>query len=143
MILLLLIAAGAVRAMLSGPPAEVPALAAKMAPDSKPHGATACLTVAKSAKQVERPARFSGFAVHPTAPLLEALRLPPRTVAEIMSLTHPSALASTSAETAGAPMAEQRPAPKPVTKAKRKRTLAARAPQPLPWWQEWSWIRVR
>jgi hypothetical protein len=34
-------------------------------------------------------------------------------------------------------------APKAAAKAKPKRKVAAREPEPVPWWQEWSWIKVR
>jgi len=142
-VLLVLIASGAVGAMLSGAPDEVPALAAAKASAQKPRSAGASLTVAKVAKKVEAPAPLSGFATHAAAPSSEAVRLPPQTVADMMSITHPLALDPTSTETAATPVAEQPPAPKPAAKAKRKRTLAAREPQPLPWWQEWSWIRLR
>jgi len=142
-VLLVLIAVGAVRAMLSGAPDEVPALAAAKASAQKPHSAAASLTVAKAPKKVEAPAPLSGFATHAAAPSSEAVRLPPQTVADMMSITHPLALDPTSTETAATPVAEQPPAPKPAAKAKRKRTVAAREPQPLPWWQEWSWIRLR
>jgi hypothetical protein len=34
-------------------------------------------------------------------------------------------------------------ATRPAVKAKPKRKLPGPEPQQLPWWQRWSWIRVR
>ncbi len=140
-VILVLIAAGAVGAMLSGPPAEAPPLAAPKAPDPRPQAA-ASLTLAKTAK-VERPAPLSGFAILPAASAPDALWLPPQTVADIMSMTRPLTLEPVISETAPASMAAEPLPSKQANKAKRKRTLVAREPEPLPWWQEWSWIKLR
>jgi hypothetical protein len=175
-----LIAAGAVHAMLSAPPAEAPALERKAlepravepravepravepkalepkalepkdpepralkptAFEPMPHVA-ASLTLAKTA-EIERPAPLSGFAILPPACSPDALWPPPQTVADMMSMTRPLASEPMCPETAPASIAAEPLAPQQANKAKRKRTLAAREPEPLPWWQEWSWIRLR
>ena len=138
---LLLIAAGAVGATLSSPPAEAPALAAQShAPP--PHAAPSFIMVQKSRKETERPAPVRGFAVVATAPSFEAPRVPAQTVADLMAMTGPVPLAPIGPK-AAAPLAEKSLATKQAAKAKPKRKLAARPPQPLPWWQQWSWMRLR
>jgi hypothetical protein len=71
------------------------------------------------------------------------LRAPPQTIADMMAMAEP--LPSPSAETEAAPprLAEEPVAPKRAAKAKPKRKVAARESNPVPWWQQWSWIRVR
>jgi len=166
-----LIAAGAVHAMLSGPPAQAPAHSApkaiesralkpkapeSRAPESralqpraleptasgpKPHAA-ASLAVEKTA-EIERSAPLSGFAMLPAACSPDSPWLPPQTVSAMMSMTRPLAPEPMCPETAPASIAAEPLPPKQANPAKRKRSLAARDLEPLPWWQEWSWIKLR
>ena len=139
---LLLIAAGAVRAMLAGPPTEAPEPHAPKVTESEAY-APASQTVTKS-KKPERGDRVSGLAILPAAPPLKALELPARTVSGMMTITRPLSLAPDETEAVPVTRPERPPAPKQAAKtAKPKRKVAARDPEPLPWWQEWSWIRVR
>ena len=139
---LLLIAAGAVGATLSSPPAEAPSLAAQKSPAPPPHAAASSVMVQKSRKETERPGPVRGFAVVAAAPSFEVPRVPARTVADLMAMTGPVPLAPVGPE-AAAPLAEKPLATKQAAKGKPKRKLAARPPQPLPWWQRWSWMRLR
>ena len=138
---LLLIAAGAVGATLSNPPAEAPSFAAQRLQFPPPHAAPSSIMVQKSRKETERPAPVRGFAVVATAPSFEAPRVPAQTVADLMAMTGPVPLAPIGPK--AAPLAEKPLATKQAAKAKPKRKLAARPPQPLPWWQQWSWMRLR
>jgi hypothetical protein len=145
---LLVVAAGVLRAMFSGSPSEELAVTAREIPEATPHAAAATLTVAKPATiatPAEQPDKASGFAVLETAPSIDALRTPPETIADmvVMAMAEPVASPSGAAEAAPAPTAEQPLPPKQAMKTKPKRKLAAREPEPLPWWQQWSWIRVR
>ena len=155
LIALCLIAAGAVRATLSSPTGEAPALAAKKArplpPPKKaqallPPAAETSITVPKTPRPVKRPTAISGSVILARPSQFEPVQMPPRTVADMASISRPLALASPEPESA--PIAEKPVAAKPVVakpavKPKPKRKLARRQPQPLPWWQQWSWIRVR
>ena len=139
---LLLIAAGAVGATLSSPPAEAPALAAQKSQPPLPQAAPSSIMVQKSRKETERPGPVRGFAVVAAAPSFEAPRVPAQTVADLIAMTGPVPLAPVGPE-AAAPPAEKPLATKQAAKGKPKRKLAARPPQPLPWWQQWSWMRLR
>jgi hypothetical protein len=156
-ITIFLVAAGASRATRSSPPAKAPVLAAPK------QAAAASVTVPKTPGRAKRPTSVAGFAVHPTASTFDPLLLPAHTVADMMLITSPLALAPMGPETATAPIAEgplaTRPAVKaktatapiaegplatrPAVKAKPKRKLPGPEPQQLPWWQRWSWIQVR
>jgi hypothetical protein len=161
-ITIFLVAAGASRATRSSPPAKAPVLAAPKVPDPR-QAAAASVTVPKTPGRAKRPTSVAGFAVHPTASTFDPLLLPAHTVADMMLITSPLALAPMGPETATAPIAEgplaTRPAVKaktatapiaegplatrPAVKAKPKRKLPGPEPQQLPWWQRWSWIQVR
>ena len=156
------VAAGASRATRSSPPAKAPVLAAPKVPDLR-QAAAASVTVPKTPGKAKRPTSVVGFAVHSTASTFDPLLLPAHTVADMMLITSPLARAPMGPETATAPIAEDplatRPAvkaktatapiaedplaPRPAVKAKPKRKLLGPEPQQLPWWQRWSWIRVR
>jgi hypothetical protein len=176
-ITIFLVAAGASRATRSSPPAKAPVLAAPK------QAAAASVTVPKTPGRAKRPTSVAGFAVHAAASAFDPLLLPAQTVADMMLITSPLALAPMGPETATAPIAEEplatrpavkaktatapiaedplatRPAVKaktatapiaedplatrPAVKAKPKRKLPGPEPQQLPWWQRWSWIRVR
>jgi hypothetical protein len=147
---LFIVAAGVVRAIFSSAPAEDTARVAQEMTEPGP-GAPATLTVVKS-KRPESPPSHSGFAVIEASPRTEVSRAPPQTIADMiaMSETLPSPSVATE-ETAPPPVVEEPVAPKPAAKAKAaaaakakpKRKVAARDPEPAPWWQEWSWIKVR
>ena len=157
-ITIFLVAAGASRATRSTPPAKAPVLAASKVPDPR-EAAAASVTVPMTPGTAKRPTSVAGFAVHPTASTFDPLLLPAHTVADMMLITSPLALAPMGPETATAPIVEDflatRPAGKaktatapiagtrPAVKAKPKRKLPGPEPQQLPWWQRWSWIRVR
>ena len=142
-ITLFIVAAVAIRATTSSPPAKAPVLAAPKV--SGPRQAAASMTVVpKTPGRAQRPTSFAGFAVLATASASEPLLLPAQTVADMMLITSPSALAPMGPETTTAPIAKEPLATKPAVKAKpKKRKLAGPEPQQLPWWQRWSWIRVR
>ena len=181
-ITIFLVAAGASRATRSTPPAKAPVLAASKVPDPR-QAAAASVTVPMTPGTAKRPTSVAGFAVHPTASTFDPLLLPAHTVADMILITSPLALAPMGPETATAPIVEDflatrpagkaktatapiaedplatRPAgkaktatapiaedplaPRPAAKAKPKRKLLGPEPQQLPWWQRWSWIRVR
>jgi len=146
LIALCLIAAGAVRATLSSPTGEAPALAAKKARSLLPPAAETSITVPKTPRPVKRPTAISGSVILARPSQFEPVQMPPRTVADMASISRPLALASPEPESA--PIAEKPVAAKPVVakpavKPKPKRKLARRQPQSLPWWQQWSWIRLR
>jgi len=134
-IILLLIAAGAVRATISSPPAEAPVLVAPKVAAPAQHAAAISVTVPKVPIKTERSAPVSGFAVLAETSASEPVLLPAQTIADMMSITSPLALASMEPETSSAPIAEEPPTTKPAVKAKAKRKLVRREPQPLPWWQ--------
>jgi hypothetical protein len=161
---LLIVAAGVLRAIFSSPPADETARVAQDMIEPGP-GAPATLTVVKS-KRAEPPPSHSGFAVIEAAPRTEVSRAPPQTIADMIAMADSLPLPSVAAEEPPQPAAAERPqpvagerpqslaagpvAPKPTAKAKTaaakakpKRKVAARDPEPLPWWQEWSWIKVR
>ena len=100
------------------------------------------IMVQKSRKETERPGPVRGFAVVAVAPSFEAPRVPAQTVTDLIAMTGPVPLAPVGPE-AAAPPAEKPLATKQAAKGKPKRKLAARPPQPLPWWQQWSWMRLR
>lgn len=144
----LVVAAGVLRAMFSNSPSEELSVTAREVPEARPKAAAATLTVAKPvtiATSAEQPDKASGFAVLDMAPSIDALRSPPETIADmvVMATAEPVTSPSVAPEAPPAPAAEQPLPPKQVAKTKPKRKLAARQPEPLPWWQQWSWIRVR
>jgi len=160
-ITIFLVAAGASRAMRSIPPAKAPVLAASKVPDPR-QAAAASVTVPKTPGSGKGPTSVAGFAIYATESAFHPLLLPAQTVADMMLIASPLALAPIWPETGTAPIAEEplatRPAvkaktatasiaeapfAKPAVKIKPKRKLPAPEPQQLPWWQRWSWIRVR
>ncbi|MGE3529273.1 MAG: hypothetical protein AB7G54_07575, partial [Methyloceanibacter sp.] len=141
---LLIVAAGVLRAVFSVPPSAETARVAQEATEPSPARAT--LTVAKSprkpAPQTEPPASRAGFAVLEAAPSpAEAPRARPQTIAEMMTLAEPLASSSDAAGAAPPSLADEPVAPKRAPKVKPRRKVAARE-EPIPWWQQWSWIRV-
>jgi hypothetical protein len=145
---LFIVATGVVRAMFSSAPAEETARVAQEMTEPGP-GAPATLTVVKS-KRAEPPQSHSGFAVIEASPRTEVQRAPPQTIADMIAMSESLPSPSVATEAAPRPMAEEPVAPKPAAKAKPaaakakpKRKVAAREPEPVPWWQEWSWIKVR
>jgi hypothetical protein len=155
-----LAAAGAVHAMLSTPPAVTPASAAPKAlepnalepkalelkalettPEQAPPAAA--LPVVIKTAEIERSDSLSGFAILPAACSPDTLWLPPQTVADMLSMTRSLVFEPAISETAPAAMAADPLPPTQANKARRKRTLVAREPKPLPWWQDWSWIKLR
>jgi hypothetical protein len=146
---LLIVAAGVVRAMFSSAPAEETSRVAQEMTEPGPD-APATLTVVKS-KRAEPPPSHSGFAVIEASPRTEVSRAPPQTIADMIAMSESLALPSVATEGPPPPLAEEPVAPKPAAKAKAvaaakakpKRKVAAREPEPVPWWQEWSWIKVR
>jgi hypothetical protein len=144
----LIVAAGVLRAIFSSAPPDDTARLAQEMTEPGP-GAPATLTVAKS-KRTEPPRSHSGFAVLDAAPRTEPLRAPPQTIADMIamaeSLPAPSVAIEEPSERSAAESVPPKPTAKPkatAAKAKPKRKVAARDPEPLPWWQEWSWIKVR
>jgi len=139
-----LIAAGAVRATISSLPAEAPVPAAPKVPGPPQHAAAVSVTVPKAPGKAQRSTPASGFAVLAATSAPEPLLLPAQTIADMMLITSPLALAPMEPETTTAPVAGESLAAKPTVKAKPKRKLARREPQQqLPWWQRLPWIRVR
>jgi hypothetical protein len=145
---LLIVAAGVLRAIFSSAPPDDTARLAQEMTEPGP-GAPATLTVAKS-KRTETPPSHSGFAVLDGAPRTEALRAPPQTIADMIAMAESLPAPPVATEAAPPSLAAEPVAPKPTAKAKPtaakakpKRKVAARDPEPLPWWQEWSWIKVR
>ena len=159
LVVLCFIAAGAVRAMLVSPVGEAPALAAKKAqpvPPLKkaaplpPPRTAASMTVAKTPPPAKPPTAISGSVFLPKSSEFAPVQWPSRTVADMTLLTRPLALASEEPdpEPAPAPIAKDPVAAKPVmakpaARPRPKRKVARRQPQPVPWWQQWSWIRLR
>lgn len=142
---LLIVAAGMFRAICLGPtPTETARVAQEAAEPDFPARAT--LTVAKSPRKAEpktdQPASHAGFALLDAAPPAEGLRARPQTIAEMIALTESLAASSDATEAAPPSLTEEPVAPKPAPKAKPKRKVAARE-EPVPWWQQWSWIKVR
>jgi hypothetical protein len=146
---LLIVATGVVRAFFSSAPAEDTARVAQEMTEPGP-GAPATLTVVKS-KRAEPPPSHSGFAVLEASPRTEVSRAPPQTIADMIAMSETLPSPSVATESAPPPVIEQPVAPKPAAKAKAanatskakpKRKVAAREPE-VPWWQEWSWIKVR
>jgi hypothetical protein len=145
---LLIVAAGVVRAIFSSAPAEDTARVAQEMTEPGPD-APATLTVVKS-KRAEPPPSHSGFAVLEASPRTEVSRAPPQTIADMIAMSESLPSPSVATEAAPPPLIEEPVAPKPTAKAKAaaakakpKRKVAAREPEPVPWWQEWSWIKVR
>jgi hypothetical protein len=141
-----------VRAFFSSPPAEETARVAQEMTEPGPD-APATLTVVKS-KRAEPPPSHSGFAVIEASPRSEVSRAPPQTIADMIAMSESLPSPSVATEAAPPPLADEPIAPKPAAKAKAaapkaaakakpKRKVAAREPEPVPWWQEWSWIKVR
>jgi hypothetical protein len=137
---LLLVVHGALHGTPSTARAELTVATKQNAPID---AARASVTVPKTSAKAKRPAQASGFAVLETAPSPQALRAPPQTIADMIGMAQPVSLPPVEAETVPAPVAAAPIPSKPAAKAKPKRKLAVREPEPLPWWQEWSWIRVR
>jgi hypothetical protein len=136
---LLLVVHGALRGTPSTARAELTVATKHLPIDA----ARASVTVPKTSAKAKRPAQASGFAVLETAPSPQALRAPPQTIANMIEMAQPVSLPPVEAETVPAPVAAAPIASKPAAKAKPKRKVAVREPEPLPWWQQWSWIRVR
>jgi hypothetical protein len=144
---LLVVAAGVLRAILSSSSSEELVVTAQEAPEARPHAAAATLTVAKpvtTAMPAEQQDPASGFAVLEKAPSIDALQAPPETIADmvVMAMAEPVSSPLEAAEAAPAPTAAQPLPPRQAVKTKPKRKLA-REPESPPWWQQWSWIRVR
>jgi hypothetical protein len=149
LIALCLMAAGAVYATLSGPTGEAPALAAKKTQAVPPLSNTVTktsLTVPKTPKPVKRPAAVSGSLILARPSEYQPVQNPPKTVVNMALISRPLTLASSEPEPVPAPT----PAPiakpvtaKPAAKIQVKQKLAERQPQPAPWWQQWSWMRLR
>jgi hypothetical protein len=145
-IMVTLVAAGAVRATIPGRP-EAPVLTAPAVLGfTRP--ATAVPAAAPIApREVVKPppssTSVSGFSVLVGTAVPEPQSLSAQTIANMMLITSPLALAPVEPETATEPIAEETLVAKPAVKAKPKRKLVRREPQQLPWWQRWSWIRVR
>jgi hypothetical protein len=133
---LLLIALGAVREMISTAPADAPGPELRETLVLPPKAGKASITVAKA------PPLVSGITLVANPPPAQTLHLPARTVADMMAIARPLPLAA-SANVAATPAAEEPPMPMPTAKPKSKRKSASRAPEPIPWWQQWSWIRLR
>jgi hypothetical protein len=140
---LLLVVHGALRGSPSTARAELTVATKQNALNLPIDAARASMTVSKTSARAKRPAQASGFAVLETAPSPQALRAPPQTIADMIGMAQPVSLPSAEAETVPAPVAAAPIPSKPAAKAKPKRKVAVREPEPLPWWQEWSWIRVR
>ena len=138
---LLLISLGAVRGMISTAPADAPGPELRETFVISPKAAKTSITVSK-ASRAERLAPVPGITLVTNPPPSQTLRLPARTVADMMAIAHPLSLAPTAKVTA-APAAEEPPVPMPAAKPKPKRKTASRVPEPIPWWQQWSWIRLR
>jgi hypothetical protein len=131
--------------MFSSSSSEELAVTAREIPETTPHAAAATMIVEKPATPAEPPAPASGLAVVETAPSAELLRARPETIADmvVMAMAEPLSSPSVEAEAPPAPAAERPLPPKQAVRTKPKRKLAPRGPEPLPWWQQWSWIRVR
>jgi len=150
---LCLLALGAARATLSSPTGEAPALAAKKAkpvPQLKKAGrlspprAASSVTVSKTPRPAKRPAAISGSAILARPSEYQPVQMPPRTVADIASISRPQPVASKEPQSiTKEPVAAKPVVAKPATKARPKRHVARRQPQPVPWWQQWSWMRLR
>jgi len=142
-----LIAAGAIRATISSPLADAQVSVAPKVPDPPQHAAALSVTMTtvpeESRKSAPSRAPASGFAVLAATSASEPLLLPAQSIANMMLITSPLALAPKEPEGRTAPVTGETLVAKPTVKAKPKRKMARREPQPLPWWQRWSWIRVR
>jgi hypothetical protein len=143
---LLVVAAGVFRAIFTGAPADETARVAQKMTEPGP-GAPATLTVVKS-KRPEAPLAHSGFAVIAGSPHTETPQAPPQTIADMIAMSEALPPPSVATEAAPRPLATEPIARKPAAKAaaakaKSKRKVAARDTGPVPWWQEWSWIKVR
>ena len=140
--LTLLIAVGVVGATRSNPSAEAPVLAALNGARPPQHAVAVPVTVPKPPGKTQRSTPTSGFAVLAATSTPELLVLPAQTIADMMLIARPLSLAPREPETTTAPVAEEPLVSKPARKSKPKR-LVKREPRQLPWWQRWSWIRVR
>ena len=145
---LFIVVAGVLRAIFSSEPSEELAVTTQVLPEAKSPAAPAALTVVQpvtASMPAEQPEPASGFAVLEAPPSIDAPRTHPETVADMvaMAAAEPPSSPSVEVEVAPAPLAEKPLPPKQAAKPKPRRKLAAREPQPLPWWQQWSWIRVR
>jgi hypothetical protein len=143
---LFVVAAGVVRAIFTSAPADETAGVAQKMTEPGP-GAPATLTVVKS-KRTEPPLSHSGFAVIEGYPPSEGPRAPPQTIADMIAMSETLPAPSGATEAAPRPLATEPVPRKPAAKAtaakaKPKRKVAARDTEPAPWWQEWSWIKVR
>ncbi len=145
---LLVVATGVLRVVFSSSSSEEFVVTAREVPEAGPHAAAAILTVAKpvtAATPAEQQDPASGFAVLETAPSIDAPQAPPETIADmvVMAMAEPVSSPPVAAEAAPAPTAAQPLPPRQAVKTKPKRKLAARVPESPPWWQQWSWIRLR
>ncbi len=138
---LLVIALGAVREMISTAPADAPGPELRESFVLPPKAAKTTITVAK-APRTERLALVSGITLVANPPPSPALHLPARTVADMMAVARPLPLAP-AAKAAVTPAAEGPSMPIPTAKPKPKRKAASRQQEPIPWWHQWSWIRLR
>jgi hypothetical protein len=93
-------------------------------------------------KTRSKPEPIRGFSLAAVS-VLERISMPPRTVADIMSITTPFALAPTETHTVTAPIKQATPAAKPKAKVRVKRRTASEQTQQRPWWQTLPWIRVQ
>lgn len=147
-IIVTLVAAGAVRATIPGLPAEAPMPMAPKVTGSTRAAAALPATVPPAPAKVPRPAPspapVAGFSVVVPTAVAEPLPMPAQTVASMMLITSPSVLAPPEPDATTALVAEESLPVKPKVKAKLKRKSARQEPQQqLFWWQRLPWLRVR
>jgi hypothetical protein len=138
-----LLAAGAVPATILGLTAEAPVPAtSKVASAALP--ATASTAPHKVTRPVLRTVSVPGFRLVEATLVPEPQPLSAHTTASMMLVTSPVAVAPTEPQATKALVAEESPAVKPKMRAKLKPKLAKQDPQQqLPWWERLPWILVR
>jgi hypothetical protein len=135
--ILLLIAAGAVRATMPASQCEVPlSLALKVAPAALP-ALTAPL------KSTPPAPSFAGFRLIQKAFVPEPQPLSAYSTLSMMLIENIMPPSPIKAEASTALVFSEPPAAKPQIKAQTKRKLASQKPPELSWWQQLPWIRVR
>ena len=135
--ILLLITAGAVRAMMPALRCEVPSsLAPKATPAALP--ATALAEPHKST-----PPSVEGFGVIEEALVPEPQPLSAYSTLSMMLIASIMPPSPVKAETSTVLAVSEAPAAKPQIKPQTKRKLAGQKQPELSWWQQLPWIRVR
>jgi hypothetical protein len=137
--ILLLIAAGAVRTTTPASQCEVPlSLAPKVAPEALP--ATA---LTEPLKSTPRSPSVAGFSLIQEVFVPEPQPLSAYSTLSMMLIASIMPPPPIKAEATTALVVSEPPAAKPPIKAQTKRKLASQKPPEISWWQHLPWIRVR